>query len=242
MRFTVLTLFPEMFDSWLRASLFGKAMEKGLMTVSLINYRDYAKGRHKVVDDDSFGGGAGMVIKVEPVAEALEKIREDDPGVHVILLSPQGRTLSQPAVERLAQKSHLAFLCGRYEGVDERIRFLVDEELSIGDYILAGGEPAAWVVMDAVSRWVPGVLGKAESTEEESFGANGLLEYPQYTRPRAFRGMEVPEILLSGNHAAISQWRRQQALLRTRKRRPELLSRIALSDGEHAWLAEQIET
>ncbi len=242
MHFTVLTLFPEMFESWLKASLFGKAMDKGLVSVTLVNYRDYAEGRHKVVDDEPFGGGAGMVIKVEPVAEAIEKLRAEDPGVHLALLSPQGKSLTQGEVERLAGHRHLAFLCGRYEGVDERIRFLVDEELSIGDYILAGGEPAAWVIMDAVSRLVPGVLGRSESTEEESFGANGLLEYPQYTRPRVFRGMEVPEILLNGNHAAISRWRRQQALLRTRRRRPELLDRLSLTDEERAWLAELAET
>jgi tRNA (guanine37-N1)-methyltransferase len=239
MRWTVLTLFPEAFRSVLSASLFGKAREKGLLDVELINYRDYAEGRHKVVDDTPFGGGSGMVIKVEPVARALEELREKDPKVHVVLLTPQGALLNQAEVSRLSKHDHVALLCGRYEGVDERIRHLVDAELSIGDYVLSGGEQAAWVVMDAVSRLVPGVLGCQESVHEESFSGQPLLEYPQYTRPREFGGMEVPEILLSGDHQAIAQWRRRQALLRTARRRPELLESVSMTEEERTWLLEQ---
>jgi tRNA (guanine37-N1)-methyltransferase len=239
MRWTVLTLFPEVFQAPLTAGLFGKAVEKGVLEVDLINYRDYAEGRHKVVDDTPFGGGSGMVIKVEPVARALEELRDEAPGVHVVLLTPQGALLNQAGIRRLSGRDHVALLCGRYEGVDERIRHLVDEELSIGDYVLSGGEPAAWVVMDAVSRLVPGVLGCGESIQEESFSEESLLEYPQYTRPREFDGMQVPEVLLSGDHQAIAQWRRRQALQRTARRRPELLESLSMTEEERTWLSEQ---
>lgn len=239
MRWTVLTLFPEVFQASLTAGLFGKAVEKGVLEVDLINYRDYAEGRHKVVDDTPFGGGSGMVIKVEPVARALEELREKAPGVHVVLLTPQGALLNQAGARRLSDHAHVALLCGRYEGVDERIRRLVDEELSIGDYVLSGGEPAAWTVMDAVSRLVPGVLGCGESVREESFSEESLLEYPQYTRPREFGGMQVPEVLLSGDHQAIASWRRRQALRRTADRRPELLENLSMTEEERTWLSEQ---
>jgi len=239
MRWTVLTLFPEVFQTPLAAGLFGKAVEKGVLEVDLINYRDYAEGRHKVVDDTPFGGGSGMVIKVEPVARALEDLRRRAPGVHVVLLTPQGALLKQAGVRRLCGYDHVALLCGRYEGVDERIRQLVDEELSIGDYVLAGGEPAAWVVIDAVSRLVPGVLGCGESVREESFFEESLLEYPQYTRPREFGGVQVPEVLLSGDHQAIASWRRRQALRRTARRRPELLENLTMTEEERTWLSEQ---
>jgi tRNA (guanine37-N1)-methyltransferase len=239
MRWTVLTLFPETFQAPLAAGLFGKAVEKGVLEVDLINFRDYAEGRHKVVDDTPFGGGSGMVIKVEPVARALEQLREKSPGVHVVLLTPQGTLLDQPSVRGLSGRTHVALLCGRYEGVDERIRRLVDEELSIGDYVLSGGEPAAWVVMDAVSRLVPGVLGCGESVQEESFSQESLLEYPQYTRPREFGGVRVPEVLLSGDHQAIAQWRRRQSLQRTARRRPELLENVSMTEEERTWLSEQ---
>ena len=239
MRWTVLTLFSEVFQAPLAAGLFGKAVEKGILEVELINYRDYAEGRHKVVDDTPFGGGSGMVIKVEPVARALEDLRQRAPGVHVVLLTPQGALLNQAGVRRLCGYDHVALLCGRYEGVDERIRHLVDEELSIGDYVLAGGEPAAWVVIDAVSRLVPGVLGCGESVREESFFEESLLEYPQYTRPREFGGRQVPEVLLSGDHQAIARWRRRQALRRTARRRPELLESLSLTEEERTWLSEQ---
>ena len=234
-----MTLFPEVFRSPLFAGLFGKAVEKGVLEVDLVNYRDYSEGRHKVVDDTPFGGGSGMVIKVEPVAMALDLLRKEAPGVHVVLLTPQGALLNQAGVRRLCGHGHVALLCGRYEGVDERIRHLVDEELSIGDYVLSGGEQAAWVVMDAVSRLVPGVLGCGESVQEESFSEESLLEYPQYTRPREFGGMEVPEILLSGDHPAIARWRRRQALQRTARRRPELLESLSMTEEERTWLSEQ---
>ncbi len=237
-RWTVLSLFPSVFDSICAASLFGKAVEAGLLQVRAIDIRDHAVGKHRSVDDAPFGGGAGMVLRVEPVAAALEALRADDPAVHVVLLTPQGKPLGQARVAELAGCAHVALLCGRYEGVDERILPLVDEELSVGDYVLSGGEPAAWVVMDAVSRLVPGVLGRAESTVEESHGDSGLLEYPQYTRPREFRGQAVPEVLLSGDHAAIARWRRRQAIVRTARRRPELLARARLDEEERRWVEE----
>jgi tRNA (guanine37-N1)-methyltransferase len=239
MRFSVLTLFPEMFDSLLTTSLFGKAVESGLLRVDLINFRDHAEGRHRVVDDAPFGGGAGMVIKVEPVARALDELKMQDPKVHTVLLTPQGSLLDQRVARRLSDLSHLALICGRYEGVDERVRTLVNEELSIGDYVLSGGEAAAWVLMETLSRLIPGVMGSDQSVEEESFGDEGLLEHPQYTRPRVFRGMPVPEVLLSGDHSTIARWRRRQALMRTLKRRPDLASGIDLTDEERMWLKEQ---
>lgn len=242
MRFSVLTLFPETFDSWLSTSLFGKAVESGLLRVDLINFRDHAEGRHRVVDDTPFGGGAGMVIKVEPVARALDELKEQDPKVHTVLLTPQGSPLNQGIARRLSGRTHLALICGRYEGFDERIRSLVDEELSIGDYVLSGGEAAAWVLMETVSRLIPGVMGSDRSAKEESFSDDGLLEHPQYTRPRVFRGMQVPEVLLSGDHASIARWRRRQALMRTLKRRPDLAAGIDLTDEERAWLKEQVQS
>ncbi|RME26592.1 MAG: tRNA (guanosine(37)-N1)-methyltransferase TrmD [Deltaproteobacteria bacterium] len=222
MNWYVLTLFPEMFDSVLSASLFGKAIERGIIRVELVDFRRWGVGRHKVVDDEPFGGGAGMVLKPEPIAAAIDWLRERVPSVHVVMLTPQGRTFRQPDAHRLAGMGHVALLCGRYEGFDDRVRQLVDEELSIGDFVLSGGEAAAWVVMEAASRLVEGVVGDAESLRRESFSENGLLDYPQYTRPRQFRGMKVPDVLLSGNHEAIEKWRRAKALERTLERRPEL--------------------
>ncbi len=239
MLWTVLSLFPEMFDSVLSASLFGKARDKGLVDVELINFRDFAPGRHKVVDDAPFGGGAGMLLKAEPLALALDDIRGSDPDVWVVLLSPQGYLLDQQRVRRLSGHKHVALVCGRYEGVDHRVCSLVDEEISIGDFVLSGGEAAAWVVMDAVTRLLPGVVGTQESVVKESFCSDNLLEHPQYTRPRDFRGQQVPEVLLSGNHAAIEQWARRQAILRTARRRPDLLERAELTEEESDWLAEQ---
>jgi tRNA (guanine37-N1)-methyltransferase len=238
MRFTILTLFPEVYSNVVTSSIFGRAMLNGLLQVEVINFRDFAEGRHRVVDDAPFGGGAGMVLKVEPIAGAVEHVRSQNPKVRILLLTPQGKVMDQNMVRRLSNFSHLALVCGRYEGVDERVRSLVDEEISIGDYILSGGEPAAWVVMDAVSRLVPGVVGRAESVEEESFSDPGLLEYPQYTRPREFRGQEVPEVLFSGDHASIASWRRQQSLLKTALLRPDLLGKVELSQDERAWLDE----
>jgi len=238
LRWSILTLFPEMFDSVLTASLLGKARSEGIIVIELINFRDFARGKHKVVDDKPFGGGAGMLLKVEPLAAALDQLRENSPGVHTVLLSPQGRVFCQADAQRLSALGHVALVCGRYEGFDERVRGLVDEEISLGDFVLAGGEAAAWVIIEAASRLVPGVVGEPQSLLSESFSA-GLLEYPQYTRPRRFRGQEVPPVLLEGNHAEIARWRRQQSILRTARRRPDLLQKAELTPEERAWLEKQ---
>jgi len=222
LRIDILTLFPEMFSGFVSESMIRIAREKGLLEIHLTNIRDYAEGRHKKVDDTPFGGGPGMVMMVPPVARCLAAVREmDRRRGAVILLTPQGRPFGQQTSRRLAQRERLILLCGHYEGVDERIRTLVDEEISVGDYVLTGGELPAMVVTDAVSRLLPGVLGDEQSPHDESF-SEGLLEYPQYTRPREYQGMAVPEVLLSGNHAEIERWRRERSLMRTRQRRPDL--------------------
>jgi tRNA (guanine37-N1)-methyltransferase len=222
MRFDVLTLFPEMFPGYLGQSLLKLAIDRGLVDVRLHNIRDWAKGRHKVVDDRPFGGGPGMILKVEPVVECVEAVRasEADPG-HLIMLTPQGRRLTQPIVEELSGHQRLVLLCGRYEGFDDRVRqILQPDELSIGDFILGGGEVAAMVVIDAVIRLVPGVLGHEESAANDSFsGTDRLLEHAQYTRPREFRGLTVPDVLLGGNHEEISRWRLEQSHQKTTERR-----------------------
>lgn len=238
MQFHVLTIFPEFFSSPFSVSLLKKAQEKGLLSCIVHNLRDYATGAHKSTDDTPYGGGQGMVMKPEPIVKALEAACATLSQPWRILLSPQGTPLTQRKVAELAQKEAIILICGRYEGVDERIRAFVDEEISIGDYILNGGEVAALVVIDAVARLIPGVVGRKESTEEESF-SDGLLEYPQYTRPEEFRGLRVPEVLLSGNHAEIARWRRQQAVQRTRERRPDLLADTNLSEEEQRWLANE---
>jgi len=228
----VLTLFPEMFSSPLKYSIIGKALEKGHLTVTWRNIRDYTKDKHHQVDDRPFGGGSGMLMKPEPLAAAIDSVKDDYREVRIVLLTPQGELFNQQIARRLSSYEYLTLVCGRYEGVDERIRkYWVDEELSIGDYVLSGGELAALVIIDAVARLIPGVLGDDTACEEDSF-ATGLLEYPQYTRPRDFRGHRVPEVLLSGNHQVIQQWRREQSLKRTRERRPELLEKISLSCEE----------
>jgi len=231
MQFHVLTIFPEMFTSPLSASLLKKAQDKGIVSCTVHNLRNYTTDKHRSVDDSPYGGGQGMVMKPEPVVAALEGVCQSLSTPWRILLSPQGPPLTQAKVVELAQRESLVLLCGRYEGIDERIRPFIDEELSIGDYILSGGEIAALVIIDAVARLIPGVVGNQESVEEESF-SHGLLEYPHYTRPEEFRGMRVPEVLLSGNHAKIADWRRQQSLLRTRERRPDLLAKADLTDSE----------
>lgn len=220
LRIDVLTLFPSFFDGPLEASLLGKAIEKKLLRVDVHQLRDWAAGKHRMVDDTPYGGGHGMVLKVEPAVAALESISNTDS--HRILLSARGTRLTQARAQELADLPHLVLLCGRYEGVDERVSSFVDEEVCIGDYILSGGEAGALVLIDAVARLLPGVLGNPGSLSTESFNED-LLEYPQYTRPEVFRGMAVPEILLSGNHAAVEAWRREQALERTRRARPDLL-------------------
>jgi tRNA (guanine37-N1)-methyltransferase len=239
-KFDVLSIFPEMLSSPLGFSLLKKAQERGLINVCLHDIREWANDKHKMTDDAPYGGGCGMVMKVEPVEKAIADIKEKTNKSLVILMTPQGQTLNQKIVAQLAEKEQIIIICGRYEGVDERIRTqLVDQEISIGDYILTGGEFSALVLIDAVSRLIPGVLGNAESAESESF-ANGLLEYPQYTRPAAYKGWGVPEVLLSGKHAEIELWRRRESLKRTYTRRPDLLKKIKLSMEDKAIL-EQIK-
>ncbi len=216
----VLTIFPDMVRLVTGWSILKRAIDKGLVTVRAVNIRDFATDKHRTTDDTPYGGGPGMVMKPEPVVGAIEFARKERPG-RVILLSPQGERLTQAKVRELSGESHLILVCGRYEGIDERIRAFVDEEISIGDYVLTGGELPAFVVIDAVVRLLPGVLGNEASADEESF-AQGLLEYPHYTRPAVFRNLPVPEVLLSGHHEKIRQWRRERALERTKKRHPEL--------------------
>jgi len=237
MKITILTLFPEMFQTPLNHGIFKRATEKGVVVIEIVNFRDFAKDKHRKVDDYPYGGGAGMILKPEPIFSALEDV---EPG-YVVYLSPQGKILNQNKVEELAQKSHLILLCGHYEGVDERVRTaLVDEEISIGDYILSGGEIPALVLADAVVRLLPDVLGNKGSLKEESF-ADGLLEYPQYTRPAEYKGMKVPNILVSGNHALIAKWRRQQALKKTKEIRPDLWEKLSLKKNDLELLEEEIE-
>ncbi len=223
MIFEVVTLFPELFDSFLRASLLGKAIERGLLTVHFTNPRDFATDKHKSVDDAPYGGGAGMVMRVEPLVAAIESVVAARGAAHRILFAPAAPRLDHQKVRALAGQPRVLLICGRYEGVDERVRDLVvDEALSIGDYVLSGGEVAAMVLIDAVARFVPGVLGAAASTEEESF-AEGTLEFPHYTRPAEFRGLGVPEVLTSGNHERVKTWRHEQSRERTAKWRPDLV-------------------
>jgi tRNA (guanine37-N1)-methyltransferase len=217
----VLTLFPEMFAGPLEASIVGRARKAGRLDLRLQNLRQWTHDRHKTVDDKPFGGGAGMLLKPEPIFEAVESLADDT--THVVLTAPAGRLFTQAIARELAQKEHLLFICPSYEGVDERVcEALVDDELSIGDYVLTNGGLAAMVIIDAVTRLLPGALGDEESARDESF-SHGLLEYPHYTRPAEFRGMKVPEVLLSGHHAEIEKWRAEQAKARTAKRRPDLL-------------------
>jgi tRNA (guanine37-N1)-methyltransferase len=235
MQIDLLTLFPEFFASPLSQSMLRRAQDQGAVTFGVINLRDYAGGRHQVTDDRPFGGGPGMVMKIEPLAAAIRMAKEGDPETRVILLGPGGAGFDQAKARELADLSHLLLICGHYEGVDERIHFYIDEELSIGDYILTGGEIPALIVADAVTRLLPGVLGGEGATEEESF-QEGLLEYPHYTRPRVFEGHEVPQVLLEGDHQRIARWRRCQALARTMTRRPDLLARANLSREDREFI------
>ncbi|BCR03943.1 tRNA (guanine-N(1)-)-methyltransferase [Desulfuromonas versatilis] len=237
MKFEILTLFPDMFESPFAGSILGKAAEKGLIEIEPHNLRDWAEGRHKVTDDTPYGGGDGMVMKPEPVARALAELKQRSPAARVILMTPQGRTFRQPDAQALSREQGLVFVCGRYEGFDERIRCLVNDEYSIGDFVLTGGELAAMVMIDAVARLLPGVLGSSGSAEVDSF-SDGLLEFPHYTRPAEFQGHRVPEVLLSGNHAEIARWRRREQLRRTLQRRPDLLERAPLSDEDRRILEE----
>jgi tRNA (guanine37-N1)-methyltransferase len=236
LQFDVVTLFPRMFAGPLAESMLKVAQDRGAVTIQLIDLRDYTQGRHRVADDYPFGGGGGMVLKPEPLFAAVDALR--GPDTRVVLLCPQGPTFGQTTAVRLAGLAHVVLLCGHYEGVDERVReHLVDEELSIGDYVLTGGEVPALVVLDAVVRLLPGVLGDPTGPAKDSF-ADGRLDYPQYTRPAEFRGLAVPEVLLSGDHQQIARWRRREALRRTLARRPDLLAAAPPTDEERQWLAE----
>jgi tRNA (guanine37-N1)-methyltransferase len=238
MKFDVLTLFPEMITAYLRQGVLGRAINRGLVAVNLINVRDFARGTHKITDDRPYGGGEGMIMKPGPIYRALKSVDRTDRRGPVILLSPQGKKFDQSIAWEISGWNQLILVCGRYEGVDERIRLTsVDMELSVGDYILSGGELGAMVVIDAVSRLIPGVLGGERSSLEDSF-EDGLLKYPQYTRPRLFQGKEVPEVLLSGDHEKIRLWRRKESLKRTLERRPDLLKQAKLTPEDNAILAE----
>jgi tRNA (guanine37-N1)-methyltransferase len=233
-RIDIITLFPTMLEAPLNESILGRARARGLVDIRVHDLRAHAAGRHRVTDEPPFGGGGGMVLKPEPLAAAIEALRAEGPA-HVILLGPAGRRFTQPAARELARRPRLVLVCGRYEGVDERVaEQLVDEELSIGDYVLSGGEPAALVVADAVTRLQPGVLGDGEAPARDSF-ARGLLEHPQYTRPEVFGGAAVPEVLRSGDHARIARWRALMSLWRTWQRRPDLLETADLTPEEQKW-------
>jgi tRNA (guanine37-N1)-methyltransferase len=241
MRFDVLTLLPELFVTPLRGGVIGRAIAKGLLEVRTHNIRDFASDRHRTTDDSPYGGGTGMVMKAGPIARALESVLKDisDPGAEtrpvVILMTPQGIPFNHERAKGLAAENGLVIICGRYEGVDERVRALVDIEISIGDYVLTGGEIPALVIIDAVGRLKPGVLGAEDGPDDDSF-ADGLLEYPQYTRPPDWRGLKVPEVLLSGNHREIERFRRLESIKRTFQRRPELLDTTELTDEERLFI------
>jgi tRNA (guanine37-N1)-methyltransferase len=238
MKCDVLTLFPDIFTSYLNESIMKRAGEKGLLEVKLHNIRDFTSDAHRTVDDYPFGGGAGMVFKPEPLFKAMDFLREDGEPRKVILMTPQGKPFSQSIAETYAKETkRFVFICGRYEGIDERVKTLVDEEISVGDYVMTGGELAALTVIDAVTRLVPGALGDERSVEDESFSW-GLLDYPHYTRPREYRGLSVPDVLLSGNHREIDRWRRKQALKKTVEVRPDLIDGVELSGEDREILSE----
>lgn len=233
----ILTLFPRMCTGYLGESILGKAQEAGLLAVAVQDIRDHTEGRHKVADDAPYGGGAGMVMKPEPLTRAIEAARARLPGALTVLMSPRGAPLDQALARRLAGHGRLVLVCGRYEGVDERVLKEIDLEVSVGDFVMTGGELAALCVVDAAARLVPGVLGNEASAGAESFaGEDGLLEHPHYTRPPEFRGMKVPEVLLSGDHRRIERWRRREALRATRERRPDLFERARLTEADKSLL------
>jgi tRNA (guanine37-N1)-methyltransferase len=240
-RVDILTIFPEMFSSPLSASMVGLARERGLLDVHLHDLRDWTHDRHRSTDDTPYGGGAGMVMKPEPIFEAVDEIQTiAKPAATVVFLSPAGRPLTQELVTRLAAQERLLLVCGRYEGFDQRVLSLADHDISIGDYVLTGGELPAMVLVDAMSRHIPGVLGHEESALDETF-TESLLEYPQFTRPAVYRGLEVPDVLRSGDHARIAAWRREQSIRRTARVRPDLLDRADLTDEERRIAAEEID-
>lgn len=236
MRFDVFTLFPGMIQPYLDASILSRAVENGLLQVGVHDIRDWALDKHHVTDDTPYGGGGGMVMKPEPIFAAVEEVLGLPPACPLILMTPQGRTFTQKVAFELAEHPHLAVLCGRYEGVDERVRqYLVTDEISVGDYVLTGGELPALSLIDALTRLIPGALGDPDGAMDDSH-ASGLLEYPHYTRPVSYRGWPVPEVLLSGDHGRIARWRREQALLRTWQRRPDLLEGLELTRQEQQFL------
>ncbi|HOW91958.1 MAG TPA: tRNA (guanosine(37)-N1)-methyltransferase TrmD [Anaerolineaceae bacterium] len=236
MHFDVFTLFPGVIQPYLESSILQRAVDKNLISVALHNIRDWTFDRHHVTDDAPYGGGGGMVMKVEPIFAAVESVLGAPPICPLIYMSPQGRPFTTAIARELAAQPRLAFLCGRYEGIDERIiEHLVTDQISIGDYVLTGGELPAMVLIDAISRFIPGVLGDPDGAQDDSF-SEGLLEYPHYTRPEEFRGWRVPDVLLSGNHAEIARWRREQSLFRTQKYRPDILEKAELSDKDRKTL------
>jgi tRNA (guanine37-N1)-methyltransferase len=238
MRFDVVTIFPAMIQQAVAAGIVGRAIDRGTLNVAVHDLRAFTTDRHRVVDDVPYGGGPGMVLKPEPICRALDAIEGDEsPKPLVVLTSPQGERFSQAVAERLAAASRLVIVCGRYEGVDERVKARVHEEISIGDYVLSGGELAALVIVDAVARLVPGVVGDEQSVAEDSF-SRGLLDFPHYTRPADWNGHKVPDVLLSGNHAEIRRWRKREALARTYARRPDLLAAASLDEEEQEWLRD----
>lgn len=242
MKIELLTIFPEMFSSFLDASIIGRARANRLIDVHATDIRPFSASKHKNTDDYPFGGGAGMLMMPQPIADAMRAVAPEPFHGKRIYMSPRGKTLTQEMAQQLAKEENLVILCGHYEGVDQRVLDkYIDMEVSIGDYVLTGGETAAMVLIDCVSRLVPGVLGSSESAADESFSSAGLLEYPQYTRPRVFEDMEVPDVLLNGDHKKINQWRREQSLLITAKLRPDLLAAAPVTEKERAWLAEQME-
>jgi len=238
MKFDILTLFPGMFCGPFDESIIKRGRDKQLIEIAIHNIRDWAEDRHQTADDAPYGGGAGMVMKAEPLTACIEAVKSRNPESTVVLTSPQGRRLTHQVATELAQREGLIIVCGRYEGIDERVReFCIEDDISIGDFVLSGGEIAAMTIVDAVSRLIPGVLGSGESAETDSF-CDGTLEYPQYTRPPVFRGSAVPDILLSGNHALIRRWRRKESLRKTRVLRPDLLAGITLTPEDRKLLAE----
>ena len=238
MKFDIVTIFPAMVEQALGAGIVGRAIERGTLDVRVRDLRDFTTDRHRVVDDVPYGGGPGMVLKPEPIFRALDAIEQEHGSrPRVVLTSPQGTALTQEVAQRLSASAHLVLLCGRYEGVDERVRSRVDEEISIGDYVLSGGELPALVIVDAVARLVPGVVGDEQSVADDSF-SRGLLDFPQYTRPAEVQALKVPEVLLSGNHAEIRRWRKREAVARTLARRPDLLRSAVLDDEEQQILRE----
>ncbi len=239
MKIDVVTLFPEMFDGPLGHSIVSRAIDKGIVEVNRVNFRQFGKGKHQVVDDTPYGGGAGMLLKPEPLFDAMESIEERSPETkkRVILMDPAGKPFNQAMAEEFSEEEHLVFLCGHYEGYDERIRSLVTDEVSLGDYVLTGGELAAMVMIDASVRLLPNVLGNAASAQTDSH-SSGLLEHPHYTRPAEYKGMGVPDVLMSGNHAKIDEWRHKESLKRTYFRRPDMLETRDLTKQEQQWIKE----